>query len=120
MDYTLISAIIGGLGAVGIGTLINTVYSDWRTRAAKRTDRLYEEKRNAYLGLLDAFHKAAVEPSDAASKAFALWQTRCNLFGSEEVSLYVQRIIDTNDGPRSERNEAFKGLLNAMKADLMT
>lgn len=115
MDYTLISGIVGGLG---FGTLINTAYSDWRTRAAKRTDRLYEEKRNAYLGLLDALHKAAVEPSDAASKAFALWQTRCNLFGSEEVSLYAQRIIDTNNGPRSERNEAFNGLLKAMKTDL--
>ncbi|MGK4472985.1 hypothetical protein [Aeromonas molluscorum] len=116
MDYTLISGIVGGLG---IGTLINTVYSDWRTRSAKRTDRQYEEKRNAYLGLLDALHNAAVEPSDAASKAFALWQTRCNLFGSKEVSLYAQKIVDTNDGPRAERNSAFNGLLDAMKADLM-
>lgn len=115
MDYTLITGIVGGLG---IGTLINTIYSEWRTRSAKRTDRHYEEKRNAYLGLLDALHKAAVQPSNAASKEFALWQTRCNLFGSEEVSRYVQKIIDTNDGPRSERNEAFDGLLKAMKADL--
>ncbi|WP_082044154.1 hypothetical protein [Aeromonas sp. L_1B5_3] len=115
MDYTFISGIVGGLG---IGTLINTIYSDWRARTAKRTDRQYEEKRNAYLGLLDALHKAAVEPSDAASKAYALWQTRCNLFGSEEVSLYAQRIIDTNAGPREERNEAFNCLLRAMKADL--
>ncbi|KXU78577.1 hypothetical protein [Aeromonas enteropelogenes] len=115
MDYTLISGIVGGLG---IGTLLNSIISNVIARSAKRTDRLYEEKRNAYLGLLDALHKAAVHPSDAASKEFALWQTRCNLFGSEEVSRYTQRIIDTNDGPRSERNDAFDGLLKAMKTDL--
>ncbi|MEZ6961012.1 MULTISPECIES: hypothetical protein [Aeromonas] len=61
---------------------------------------------------------SGIHPSDAASKEFALWQTRCNLFGSEEVSRYTQRIIDTNDGPRSERNDAFDGLLKAMKTDL--
>ncbi|MFM5335655.1 hypothetical protein ACET97_03830 [Aeromonas enteropelogenes] len=115
MDYTLISGIVGGLG---IGTLLNSIISNVIARSAKRTDRLYEEKRNAYLGLLDALHKAAVHPSDATSKEFALWQTRCNLFGSEEVSRYTQRIIDTNDGPRSERNDAFDGLLKAMKTDL--
>ncbi|HDO1314746.1 hypothetical protein [Aeromonas veronii] len=114
MDYTLISGIVGGLG---IGTLINTIYTDWRARSAKRTDRQYEEMRTAYLGLLDALHKASVEPSDANSKGFALWQTRCHLFGSEEVSLYAQRMVDTNDGPRSERNEAYSNLLKAMKAD---
>lgn len=115
MDYTLISGIVGGLG---IGTLLNSIITNLIARSTKRTDRLYEEKRNAYLGLLDALHNAAVQPSDAASKEFALWQTRCNLFGSEEVSQYAQMIIDTNDGPRSERDKAFYSLLKTMKSEL--
>jgi hypothetical protein len=86
-------------------------------RRASTSDRWYQEKREAYLGLLEALHDAAVHPSDENSKAFALWQTRCELFGSNDVARYAQAMIDTNEGPREQRNEAFKSLLQAMKAD---
>jgi len=57
---------------------------------------------------------AAVNPSDENSKTFALWQTRCELFGSSDVAKYAQVIVDDNDGPHQLRNEAFKNLLKAM------
>jgi hypothetical protein len=115
MDYNTLLGIIGGLG---IGTLLNSVISNLMTKKAKQNERLYEEKKSAYLGLLTAFHKAAVKPSTEASKEYALWQTHCSLFGSDKVACYAQKIVDTNDGPRSERDKAFKGLIDAMRADL--
>lgn len=87
-------------------------------RRANTSDRWHQERRETYLGLLEALHDAAAHPSDENSKAFALWQTRCELFGSKDVARYAQAIIDTNDGPREQRNKAFKSLLQAMKADL--
>lgn len=116
MDYNTLLGVIGGLG---IGTLVNSIASNIMAKKAKRNERLYEEKRTAYLGLLSAFHKAAVSPSDEASKEYALWQTQCTLFGSDKVAYYAQMIVDTNDSPGAERSKAFEGLLSAMKADLI-
>ena len=115
MEVSTLLALLGGLG---LGSILNTLISAWVTRSAKHSDRLFEQKKEAYLGLLSALHAAAVQPSDEASKAYALWQTKCNLFGSEEVSRFAQMIVDTNDSPRNERDTAFNGLLSAMRDDL--
>lgn len=109
---------IGLIGGLGIGSLITSVAGHFMARRAATSDRWYNEKRESYLGLLDALHKAAVHPSDAHSKAFALWQTRCELFGSPSVARYAQQMVDTNDGPATERDRAFRGLIEAMRADL--
>jgi len=70
------------------------------------------------LGLLNALHQAAVAASDRNSKDYALWQTRCQLFGSPDVSRHAQEIVDTNTGPRSARDAAFAALIDAMRRDL--
>lgn len=113
MDWIL--PLIGGLG---IGAVIKSVIDHFNSRRAVSQDRRYKEKREAYLGLLSALHKAAVHPSSENSKEFALWQTHCQLFGSPDVSRFAQAIVDTNDGPRTEREVAFSGLLDAMRKDL--
>ncbi|MGO9772179.1 MAG: hypothetical protein ACLPSW_22045 [Roseiarcus sp.] len=112
MEWTI--ALVGGLG---IGSLITSVATHFMSRRAATSDRWYQEKREAYLGLLTALHDAAVRPSDENSKAYALWQTRCELFGSPMVAKHAQRIVDTNDR-RSDRENAFRALIDAMKADL--
>jgi hypothetical protein len=113
MDWIL--PLIAGLG---LGSLLKSVADHFMTRRASSHDRWYQEKREAYLGLLNALHEAATTPSDKNSKTYALWQTRCELFGSMDVAKYAQLIIDTNDGPRAARSTAFRNLVNAMKSDL--
>ncbi len=113
MEWIL--ALIGGLG---IGSLITSVVGHLMTRRAATSDRWYQEKREAYVGLLKALHDAAAHPSDEHSKAYALWQTRCELFGSSQVSKYAQLMVETNNGPRTERDKAFRGLIESMRADL--
>lgn len=108
---------IGLIGGLGLGSLITSVATHFMSRRATASDRWYQEKREAYLGLLNALHDAAVHPSDASSKAYALWQTRCELFGSPMVSKHAQQIVDTNDR-RPEREKAFRDLIEAMRADL--
>lgn len=107
------------VGGLGLGSLLKSAIDHLNSRRAVMQDRLYQEKREAYLGLLAALHKAAVRPSNENSKEFALWQTRCQLFGSTEVATFAQAIVDTNDSPRSERDAAFNGLISAMRNDLL-
>jgi len=106
------------VGGLGLGSLLKSVIDHFNNRRAVTQDRLYQEKREAYLGLLGALHKAAVKHSDENSKEFALWQTHCQLFGSPEVSKFAQAIVDTNDRPHPEREAAFKGLVESMREDL--
>ena len=106
------------IGGLGIGSLVTQAVGHYMGRRASTNDRLYQEKREAYLGLLNALHDAAVRPSAERAKAYALWQTLCSLFGSPEVSKYVQMMVDTNDGPADKRQAAFLGLIEAMRADL--
>lgn len=110
--------VIGIVGGLGIGSLITAVAGHFMTRRAAANDRWYQEKRETYLGLLDALYEAAVHPSDEHSKAYARWQTRCQIFGSPPVSKYAQLMVDTNEGPSAERHEAFEGLIEAIRADL--
>jgi len=106
------------IAGLGIGSLLKSIADHFMARRATANDRWYQDKREAYLGLLSALHKAAIHPSDEHSKDYALWQTHCDLFGSANVSKYAQQIVDTNDSPIAERNDAFRNLIEAMKTDL--
>lgn len=106
------------LGGLGLGAILKSIVDTILSNKAARQKITYTEMRNAYLGLLDALHKAALEPSDKNSKEFALWQTRVQLFGSEEVAIAVQGIIDTNDGPKEKRHEFFEKMIISMKNDM--
>lgn len=116
MTTELISVLIGGLG---LGSVLTAIDTHLVSRQAATSDRLSAEKREAYLGLLNALHQAAVRPSEESSKHFALWQTRCELFGSRDVAKHAQQMIDTNDATREQRDAAFRALPDAMKADLL-
>lgn len=115
METNTVLAIFGGLGA---GSLLNTLMSHITSVKAKQKERRYEEKKAAYIGLLTALHDAAVSPSDKNSKAYALWQTKCQIFGFSEISRLSQEIVETNEGPRELRNTAFESLLEAIRKDL--
>ncbi len=106
------------LGGLGGGTLLTTIVNNFLANKKARGDRHYAEKREAYVGLLNSFHLAAVSPSDKNSKDYALWQTRVRLFGSPKVTMAAQHIVDTNTGPREARDLAFEELLTGMREDL--
>ena len=113
-----VNTVVAVLGLLGIGSLLNTLVTYFTRQQSKQKERRYEEKKSAYFGLLSSLHDAAVSPSDKNSKAYALWQTKCQIFGSDEVIKFAQVIVDTNDGPRDKRREAFDSLLNALRHDL--
>jgi hypothetical protein len=110
--------VLGLVGGLGIGSLVTTIAAHFMARRATASDRWYQEKREAYLGLLNALHDAAVHPSVEHSKNYALWQTRCELFGSETVSTFAQQMVDTNTASAAERQKVFRNLVTAMRADL--
>lgn len=115
MDTTnLISVLIGGLG---LGTLLNSVINHFFNTTKIKKEKLYQEKRDAYLGILNSLYESAVFPSDQKSKAYALWQIKCDVFGTKEVIKWAKILPNTVPGT-PERNEAFDGLINAIRKDI--
>ncbi|WP_130802919.1 hypothetical protein [Acinetobacter ihumii] len=115
--------IIPLLGDLGIGSVLTAIITKLldhfiNRKSAKQT-LLYKEKREAYFGLLDALHKAAIQPSMENSKYFALWQTRVEVFGTQEIANGVQGMVNTNEpNQRHERDIFFKQLISAIRKDL--
>jgi hypothetical protein len=107
------------LGGLGIGSIITKLLDHLISLKKDKESRLYQEKRETYLGVLDSLKIAATEPSNENAKAFAYWHARAELFGSYEVAEAIQGMIDTNNPKDSEkRNMYYTQLLIAMKSDL--
>lgn len=109
--------IIPLLTAFGLGSIVTAFIQAWLAQRSKRDERGFAEKQAAYVGLLEAYHRAAVERSDEAAKLFAYWQMRCELVAPEPVRDAIRRIVDTNDD-RKGRDIAHEDLKVAMRADL--
>jgi hypothetical protein len=103
----LFSGLIGGFG---IGTLLTSVVTHFMARRASIDDRWYNEKREAYLGLVAALQ--------SVSGDFPVWHARCALFGSPETLRYAKQVADTPPNAYDARNAAFQKMLEAMRADL--
>ena len=91
------------LSGLDIDSIFKDVIDYVLARRSATNARLHQEKKETYLGLLNSHHLAAVEPSDANSKKFALWETRVRLFGDDQaqVAETAQDITDTNNRIKS-------------------
>jgi hypothetical protein len=74
-------------------------------------------KATAYIDLLEAYHRAAVEETDETSKAFAYWQMQCELVAPAPARDAIRRIVETNDD-HPARMKADHAMKEAMRADL--
>jgi hypothetical protein len=112
-----ISLLLAGLGGLGIGSVLATIANHFMSRRASVNDRWYQEKREAYLGLLNA-----LEPGGDDARGYRLWNARCALFGSSEVLKYAKEVDETPYSADAERNAArkaaFQNMLGAMRDDL--
>jgi len=113
----LIANILPLLTAFGLGSIVTALVQSWLQRKSKIDDRNFEERKQAYVGLLEAYHKAAVEPSDANSKNFAYWQMRCDLVAPKSVRSAIEKIVSTNDNVEG-RFLAHEQLKSALRSDL--
>ncbi|MBN9429462.1 MAG: hypothetical protein J0H09_23445 [Burkholderiales bacterium] len=105
------------LTAFGLGSVVTALIQAWLAQKQKHDERSFREKQTAYVGLLEAYHRAAVESTDEAGKYFAYWQMRCELVASPAVREAIRRIVETNDD-RLGREEADTAMRVAMRADL--
>ncbi len=120
MAYQLImesSLVVSLIAAFGLGSLLTTLAQSWLSNRTQMNHRSFEERKQAYIGLLEAYHRAAVEGTPKAAKNFAYWQMRCDLVAPNNVRKAIEEIISTNDDIDA-RHIAHDQLKKALRSDL--
>lgn len=107
-------AVIGGLG---IGSLITVVVQSFLQSTRVKSERAFNEKKEAYVGLLEALRNVSVEHSNESVKDFAYWQMRCELVGSKKVRIAIQKIIESNND-KNARAIAMENLKRSLREDM--
>ncbi len=107
------------LGGIGLASLLLAVLQSWLSKRRSDEDRVFTERRNAYLGLLNSWRKQNVEGQTHENRQdVGHWMTQCELVGSEQLSKSLEKWHATDPGS-AERNVAGKALKQAMRDDLI-
>jgi len=109
-----------GIGGI-IGSLLTTFAQAWFARKSYLENRNFQEKKEAYVGFLEALHRSEVEGTIEASLRAGHWQNRCELVAPQSVRPLIQRIIETNPiagKSHPDRPVVIGQLKAAMRTDL--
>jgi hypothetical protein len=109
-----------GVGGI-VGSLLTTLVQAWIANRSYLTNRNFQEKKEAYVGFLEALHRSEVEKTPEASSRAGHWQNRCELVAPVPVRALIQQITETNPvGGKihPERPRIIADLKAAMRTDL--
>lgn len=109
-----------GIGGI-IGSLLTTIVQSWLAHKSYLTNRNFQEKKEAYVGFIEAGHLSDIHNTPEYSIRWAYWQARCELVGSHEVVSLVGEIEETNPKngqPHPNRPQVWIKLKKAMRKDL--
>lgn len=113
--------IIQFISAFGLGAIATALIQAWLTRQADIAKRNFLERKECYIGLLDALHKSEVEKTEAAALNVGHWLNRIELVGAPNVISSAKRINETNPTPNGvhpDRPQVLRDLKEAMRKDL--
>lgn len=114
------------LSAAGLGGIIGSIVTAavqayFSSRSATRT-RNFQEKKEAYIGFLEALHRSDVEQTRETSMHAGHWKNRCDLVASPKVRAAIERIFETNPDARGnvhpDRPAVIEEVRKAMRLDL--
>ena|ERR1700722_2970254 len=114
-------SIIQFLSAFGLGAIVTALVQAWLSNVAYISKRNFQEKRESYIGFLDAMFQSEVEKTEKSSLNVGHWQNRIELVGSHSVINACARIKETNPisgAVHPERPQAMRDLKEAMRRDL--
>jgi Na+/glutamate symporter len=118
-----IAAFISAAGLGGIvGGVVTSVLQSWLSRRAALNERTFREKKEAYVGFLQALSESEIAQTESAAKQVGHWQNICDLVGSAAVRILIAKLFETNpssDGrPHPDRHRNLIQLKAEMRADL--
>jgi carotenoid cleavage dioxygenase-like enzyme len=113
--------IIQFISAFGLGALVTAFVQAWLSQRADNAKRNFQEKKEAYIGFLDAMHDSEIKRCEKSAIHVGHWHNRVELVGSKSVIQACIRIRETNptnEGVHPDRPQAMRELKEAMRKDL--
>jgi hypothetical protein len=105
------------VGVFGLGGIFQSALTHWLGRKKDKAERVFEEKKEAYIGLIEALYAATIEPNGKSAKDYGHWHIRTQLVGSPGVIEFSETLRDSK--PHSpERKNAMENLFQEMRNDL--
>lgn len=114
-------SVIQFFSAFGLGAIVTALVQAWLSNRAYRLKRNFDERKECYIGSLDALHRSEVTRTPEAALLVGHWQNRIELVGSPEVITACERIRQTNPNcgaVHPDRPKAMRNLKSAMREDL--
>lgn len=109
------------LSAFGLGAVVAALLQSWLTHRSEILRRDFQEKKESYVGFLDALHKSEMQGTTEAAHNAGHWRNRIELVGSGAVIAACLRIQSTNPiggQTHPDRPSALRDLKDAMRSDL--
>lgn len=109
------------ISAAGLGAIISTVIQSWLAARTATKQRHFQEKKDAYVGMLSAIHKSEIEQTKEASLYAGYWINICEIVGSKSVRDCLKRHLKSNpvNGKvHPDRPQVMSDLIEAMRKDL--
>jgi hypothetical protein len=105
------------LTAFGAGSVVSVAVQSWLENERAKKQKLFIERRESFVGLLDAYHRVARENSPESRLNFGYWELRCRLVASDTVRKEIENFANTFPSG-GDRKLAEELLLAAMRKDL--
>ena len=107
------------LSAAGIGgifaSLLTTFIQSWLSRRSQVEIRNFQEKKEAYIGLLEAYRRACLNSGAEEVNNFAYWAVRCDLVATPAIRGAIGKLKTDN---YELQFQEFEKLTNLMRQDL--
>ncbi|MEM6602700.1 MAG: hypothetical protein AAF621_01495 [Pseudomonadota bacterium] len=106
-----------GIGGI-IGSIVTTFFQALMASRQKMNERAFQEKKEAYVGFLDAYRILEVDDESQANlKNFGYWDMRCAVVASPDVKQAITYLKQS--APNSDaRDAANQRLLSSIQKDL--
>jgi hypothetical protein len=107
------------ISAFGLGAIVTALVQAWLSNRADVTKRNFQEKKESYIGFLDALCSSTIEGTPEAATKAGLWLCRIFLVGSPAVinaCTQYQKAKSTKN--EQAIHEAFHDIEEAMRKDL--
>jgi hypothetical protein len=106
------------LGAFGLGSVVTAVVQSWLSLRAQTKNRSFQERKEAYIGLLESWVRQENDNfSETSLFDVGHWVLRAELVASAKVFSFLKMWQETVPGSM-ERKQTTDALKAAMRQDL--
>lgn len=102
--------IIQFISAFGLGAIVNALIQAWLSQRADNAKRNFQEKKECYVGLLEARNRCRMAPTMQSIQDLELWRLRCELVAPHNIREVLRKTSIQDDATQIAAYEELKRL----------